>query len=153
MDYQAIEDLLFDTKESELIMDGSAYTLPFFARYNGRFGDVFFLYYLSDDGTAMVYGFIMVDPNSRVTLVSKIGDELIGQFELPNKISNENASKFKELYARVHQFAFNDDLTSEQINTLKEFTDLQKKCMTDSQIFFYFNVFPEFFVWTQRFLR
>ena len=143
MRYSEIEDLLFCSNISNLLLDGVNYTCPFFALCDGIFGDAFWFYDCNGNNT-IIYGGIVVDPIRKKEL------RIVKDVELllpPFCEDNVYCSEYQTLYAEIHKFVFCDEITEKQASVVENFL-----LLLDRNEFFnikriYLELLPDFLQW------
>jgi uncharacterized protein YegL len=166
LQYNDIVKILFTEELSDYyFFYGSAHSRPIMGLEDGKMVDCFYLFAFSRRQSSYTYPFarLAIDPTAldgkRLVyyLTSKEKPFPTGKegdlFPLDARHTNEELKEligdYEKLYPRVREFAFRDNLSGEQRETLGKFYRTFGEINDDIQKVFYKDISPEFFAWAE----
>ena len=164
MDYYEIDEFMFSEQVEEHIKDGACFSLPLpFENTNGTVVEKFFI-------SAFDYEKKSELPFSILVCDCKLGEiiqyrelnswekEKIKKDEIKMDINNhkkhiKEIENFRQLYCKVKDFAYNKELTDEEINMLSVFYKSLLVINEKEELHNYIVINETFFQWMKNFSR
>lgn len=164
--YDDVLEALFSGDIGDYVPDGLAHSFPIIGKENGRIVDCFFIfsYSVEDEQFNSPIARIIIDSDTKELIHYRTADaEPFGsenlsdsyplQFLRSSEERWEAYTAYQDTYVLVRRFAFTDELSPAEKNTLSDYMKALDALMAVHQKPFYRALSPAFFDWAARMLE